>query len=105
MSVEKYIRQPLASGHCAFPSTHDASHQPIEPSVSHNRCIGYNRANPAGEFQPCPCICHFTDCEVFECGGCGEPIKEAPHWPLDGDGDMRYTHFDQTTGRATGEEC
>lgn len=104
-TIERTIRQPLMSGFCAYPATHTAEHEPIDPMLSHEKCIGYNRANPAGEFQPCPCPHHFEDCEEFECAACGRVIKEAPHWPLDADGDMRYTHIDRETGRATGEDC
>jgi hypothetical protein len=53
--------------------------------------------------------------ELFECEACGGLIIEAPHWPLDEDGDVRYTHVDWIinddgvivggTGRALGEEC
>jgi hypothetical protein len=97
--IERTIRQPLMSGHCAYPS------RGPDGNDSHSRCLGYNRANPQGEFQPCPCPHHYEDCEEFECSGCGRTIKAAPFWPLDEDGDMRYTHIDPATGRATGEDC
>lgn len=94
--VEAFIREPLMSGHCNFPQTRD-------PEVSHARCKGGQRANPQRTYQPCGCDCHLG--EEFECGGCGGVIREAPLWPLDSDGDARYTHIDPETGRATGEDC
>ena len=96
------IRTPLMSGFCAFPQTKD-------PEASHARCAGGQRANPRKEFQPCPCPHHFADQERYECGNCGGVVVAAPHWPLDfsedPDGEVRYTHLDPRTGRATGEEC
>ncbi len=104
------VRRPLMSGHC---SAHDKQHTLSEQgAASHERCDrngGGNRANPAKEFQPCPCPHHYGtnpggEAEVFECGGCGKEIVEADYWPLDEDGDVRYTHIDGT-GRALGEDC
>lgn len=107
---EAFIRKPLMSGHCASGGA-DLS------NASHERCQkngGFQRANPKREFQPCPCPCHYGTgpeaeaygeaAEVYECGGCGYEIVEATFWPLDTDGDVRYTHIDGT-GRATGEDC
>lgn len=96
MNETETIRRPLMSGHCAFPSAS------VGGETSHDRCRGSNRANPQKEFQPCPCPCHYG--EEYECGSCEQPIREAPLWPLDEDGDMRYTHIDRT-GRAIGEDC
>lgn len=98
--TDETIRRPLMSGHCAHPSKNEETGE-----TSHERCHrqgGGQRANPTKEFQPCPCPCHYG--EEFECGGCGQPIREAPLWPYDSDGDMRYTHIDRT-GRAIGEDC
>ena len=91
------MRPPMMSGHCAFPQTR-------HPEESHARCRGGQRANPAKVFQPCPCVCHFPYGETYECGSCGGVIILAEHWPLDEDGDQRYTHIDNS-GRALGEEC
>lgn len=105
------IRKPLMSGHCASHSTHEELSE--AQAASHQRCVnngGGNRANPKREFQPCPCPYHYgTDAEdnpaeVYECGACGREIVEAWYWPLDEDGETRYTHIDGT-GRALGEEC
>lgn len=88
------------SGHCSFPQSDD-------PQQSHDRCAnmgGGNRWNPQKEFSPCPCPCHYPG-ERYECGNCGGTITEATLWPYDDDGDVRWTHIDLTTGRATGEEC
>lgn len=105
------IRKPLMSGHCASHIGHaDLSEA---QAASHSRCVnngGGNRANPQREFQPCPCAHHYNldadgnPAEVYECGGCGREIVEAWYWPLDEDGETRYTHIDGT-GRALGEEC
>jgi len=80
--------------------------------AAHERCDeqgGGHRANPNKEFQPCPCRCQ---CEAgdgmldnYECGSWGGEIVGAPLWPFDEDGDVRYTHIDRETDRATGEEC
>lgn len=103
---EATIRRPLKSGHCS--------------TAGHERCQrngGFQRANPAKEFQPCPCWCHYPtdDVEFYECGECGKIIIEATYWPLDEDEDPRYTHLDIVlndegeiiggTGEALGEEC
>lgn len=90
------IRRPLISGHCAFPGQ--------DKKASHRRCAGFSRANPGKIFQPCPCSCHFPE-ERYECGGCGATIAEAPHYPLDEDGDTRYVHVDPKTERMVDEEC
>lgn len=90
------LRRPMMSGWCAHPSVTDGFD-------SHARCTGGQRANPAKQFTPCPCACHLG--ETYECSGCGRDIREAPLWPLDEDGDMRYTHIDTKDGRAIGEEC
>lgn len=90
------MRQPMMSGWCAHPSETDGV-------SSHSRCPGGSTANPNREFQPCPCWCHFG--EIYECANCGEELAEAPCWPEDEDGDMRYTHIDPKTRRATGGEC
>lgn len=109
--MSEVIRKPLMSGHCASHSTHEELSE--AQAASHQRCVnngGGNRANPKREFQPCPCPYHYgTDAdgnpaEVYECGGCGREIVEAWYWPLDDDGDPRYTHIDET-GRALGEDC
>jgi len=90
------LRPVSISGWCGNPSiTDDVS--------SHSRCDGGNRANPAKEFAPCKCFCHYPEDE-YECE-CGGIIKEAPLWPLDEDGDVRYTHIDPVTGMALGEDC
>jgi hypothetical protein len=96
---EAVIRQPLMSGHCSVGGT------------GHERCQrngGGQRANPARLFQPCPCVCHYTNAddelEVYECGACGGEIVECAYWPLDEDGDVRYAHVD-ASGRVLGEEC
>lgn len=97
---DETIRTPLMSGHCAHFSKNETTGE-----TSHERCHrqgGGQRANPAKEFQPCPCPCHYG--EAYECGGCGRTIVEAPLWPYDSDGDMRYTHVDEN-GRAIGEDC
>lgn len=96
MQTTETMRTPLMSGHCAFPSSED----------SHARCHRQgagNRANPAKEYQPCPCSCHFP-IDEYECGACGRVILEAPHWPPYEDGDTRYTHIDKE-GRAIGDDC
>lgn len=87
------MRPFLMSGFCAHPSG----------AESHERCKGGNTANPAGEFQPCPCACHLG--ETYECGGCGRDIREAPLLGLDEDGDTIYQHLAVEDGRAIGEEC
>jgi hypothetical protein len=98
----------MMSGHCAYPSTHDANHNPLPASYSHDRCQAMgagNRANPDGEFAPCPDSCHLGTDE-YECGNCGGPLREAPMWPNEDEpGEMVYVHIDPTTGRAIGEEC
>lgn len=93
--AKESIRGPLISGHCAFPGQ--------APEESHRRCAGYNRANPGKIFQPCPCSCHFPE-DRYECG-CGATLAEAPHYPLDEDGDVRYVHVDPKTGRMVDGEC
>lgn len=99
------IRKPLMSGHCAgHAAKPDLSPLAIEAHARCDRNGGGNRANPLKEWQPCPCPHHYAGAEVYECGGCGREIVEAPHWPLDEDGDTRYTHIDGT-GRALGEDC
>jgi hypothetical protein len=58
-------------------------------------------------------VCHYEndegELELYECGGCGRSIVEAPLWPFDftdnPDGDLRYTHIDVESGRALGEDC
>lgn len=92
----KPIRRVLMSGHCATPST-------ANPQSSHERCKGYNTANPKKEVQPCPCPCHHGD--TFECGGCGRHIVEMPALGLDEDGDPYYFHLDPVTGRASQQFC
>ena len=91
------MKRPMMSGHCAHPAVNEDSHARC------HRQGGGQRANPEKEFQPCPCACHYGD-EEFECGGCGRPIREALTWPLDDDGDVRYSHMDKD-GRALGEDC
>jgi hypothetical protein len=99
------MRQPLMSGHCAHPVTHTLHGNRISTDEAHARCLGYNRANPAGEFQPCPCSCHLGTDE-YECGNCGGALREAPLWPNEDEpGEMVYVHIDPLTGRAIGEEC
>lgn len=97
MNEDEVIMRPLMSGFCAHVST-----DPKTGEDSHGRCQGGQRANPAKVFQPCPCPCHYG--EEYECGGCGQPIVEAPLWPYDVDGDLRYTHIGRD-GRAIGEDC
>jgi hypothetical protein len=96
------IRRTLISGHCATPQT-------THPEESHGRCKGYTRANPDKIFQPCPDVCHFTNEDgvlvEYECSGCGGTIVEAPHYPLDEDGDVRYVHLNKKTNRVTDCEC
>lgn len=90
----------IRSGHCAFPQTE-------HPEQSHERCHvqgAGSTANPRGVYHPCPCPCHFPE-ERYECANCGGVLAEAPHWPLDEDGDVRYTHIDTATGCASGEDC
>lgn len=102
------MRKPELSGHCRFPQHKDFNGGPEE---SHQRCIDGgegNRANPAKEFQPCPCGCHLG--EEFSCGACGRPIREAPHfegdeWDENGVPYMRYIHIDPVSGNGTTEEC
>lgn len=94
------MRKPMMSGWCNTPSTTDGVD-------SHTRCAGGNTANPAREFQPCPCPCHYPD-ERYECE-CGGELVEAPHWPLSDEDieegiEVLYTHVDHR-GRALGEEC
>lgn len=110
-SRAEVIRKPLMSGHCASHRTGDTLSE--AQAISHDRCVrngAGQRANPAKEFQPCPCRFHYdTDesgepAEIYECGGCGREIVEAWYWPVDEDGETRYTHIDGT-GRALGEEC
>lgn len=94
------MRPPRLSGHCRFPET-------PQPTRSHERCqrLGHgNTANPEGEFSPCPCKCHLNTDE-FECGNCGQPLREAPHWPNEDEpGEMVYVHVD-SNGNALAEEC
>lgn len=95
------MRRPMMSGHCNFPQT-------ANPTKSHELCASHgagNRANPAGEYQPCPCACHFVGPRL-ECE-CGGTLVEAPHWPEDPDypGEPVYTHIDVRSGMALGEEC
>lgn len=95
------MREPGMSGFCASPQTDN-------PEQSHARCRGGNTANPAREFHPCACPCHYPG-EHYECE-CGGTIVEAEHWPpvYDEDTDEvvpQYTHLDPRTGRATGEDC
>lgn len=98
------MRQPMMSGHCAFPATHTTEGEPVGPEVSCARCIGYNTANPDGEVQPCPHGCHLGTDE-YECANCGGALREAPMWPNEDEpGEMVYVHIDHT-GRAIGEEC
>jgi hypothetical protein len=88
------------SGHCRFPET-------PQPTRSHERCqkMGHgNTANPDKEFSPCPCHCHLGT-DLYECGNCGEPLREAPHWPNEDEpGEMVYVHVD-SDGNALAEEC
>ena len=118
---EAVIRKPLMSGHCANARfNHDATKMSAQGREAHARCAGGQRANPAHEFQPCPCPCHYPDptdskLELYDCGECGKIIIEAIRWPLDLDEDPRYTHRDWTLndegavigggGRALGEDC
>lgn len=88
------IRRPLISGHCGYPASNGDSHR---------RCVGFSRANPDRIFQPCPCACHFPE-ERYECE-CGATLAEAPHYPVDEDGDVRYVHVDPKTGRMVDSEC
>lgn len=101
------MRQPMMSGHCNFPATQLPGGAAAPPSLSHERCAAQgagNWANPAREYQPCPCACHFPG-EDLECE-CGGTLREAPHWPNEDEpGEMVYTHIDHKTGRATGENC
>lgn len=113
MTTAEILRRPLMSGHCAVGS-----------GASHERCQrngGFQRANPLKEFQPCPCACHYgtvpdnITAEVYVCEGCEKVVVEAAYWPLDEDGETRFTHVDLTlnddgevvsgTGRALGENC
>lgn len=95
------MRQPMMSGHCAYPQT-------AHPEHSHERCqlMGAgNTACPSGEFSPCPDSCHLGTDE-YECGNCGAPLREAPMWPNEDEpGEMVYVHIDPVSGRAIGEEC
>lgn len=94
-------RRPQMSGHCMFP-------QSASPHLSHERCGrngAGNRAVPKNkdgikEFAPCPCDCHLGD--EYECGNCGQPIRETHLWT--GDGEVTYVHVDHQ-GIATGENC
>lgn len=97
MTPGETLRPVGISGWCGSPSETDGM-------SSHDRCSGGNRANPGKEFSPCKCSCHYPD-DLYECGGCGKDITVAPLWPLDEDGEERYTHIDPKTGRATGEDC
>lgn len=86
------MRKPMMSGWCGS-----------ESPGSHERCPGYNRANPAKEFQPCPCPCHYG--EMYECQ-CGGIIREAPLWSNEIEPDeMTYVHINLHDGRATQMEC
>jgi len=99
------MRRPMMCGHCAYPATHTAEGEPLEPEFSHARCTGGNTANPAREFQPCPCPCNLGETE-YECGNCKKPLREALYWPNEDEpGEMVYVHIDPATGRAIGEEC
>lgn len=92
------IGKMIMSGHCQFPQTD-------HPEESHERCArngGGATTRLTDVFHPCPDPCHYG--ETYECGGCGQPIREALAWPLDEDGDMRYTHVARD-GRAMGEDC
>lgn len=94
------IRPVSISGHCSSPQTEN-------PALSHERChrMGAgSRANPAKEFTPCGCPCHFPE-ERYECANCGGVLAEATAWPPDEDGDVRYTHIHPRSGRALGEDC
>lgn len=87
----------MMSGWCRTPSNTDGVD-------SHTRCRGGNYANPAKEFQPCPCGCHLA--EEYECGNCGRPLREAPLWPNEDEpGETVYVHIDPKTGEAIGEMC
>lgn len=91
------MRQPVPSGHCAFPETD-------RPEKSHQRCEDMgagNTAVPDKRFSPCPCHCHLG--ETFECE-CGGMIREAPVLGLDSDGDPIYVHVDER-GNMTMEGC
>lgn len=110
-TTAEIIRRPLMSGHCGGHS--ERATLSDAQAESHAHCVrngGGNRANPLKEFQPCPCPHHYRldangePAEVYECGGCGREIVEAWYWPLDEDGETRFTHIDGT-GRATGENC
>lgn len=94
------MRQPVRSGHCAFPQTR-------KPQESHDRCDRQgagNRFSPTKEFSPCPCWCHL-DTEEYECGNCGRELREAPRWPNEEDPDEPvFVHIDDQ-GNAIGEEC
>lgn len=88
-------RKPLMTGWCGAPSETNGEN-------SHDRCKGYNTANPDKEWQPCPCPCHLG--EEFLCGNCGRVIAEAPLWVADADpDDPVYTHV--VGGRGIGEDC
>lgn len=92
------IGKMIMSGHCQFP-------QSAHPEESHARCArngGGVLSKPTKAWHPCPCPCHYG--ETYECGSCGQPIREALAWPLDEDGDLRYTHVARD-GRAMGEDC
>lgn len=97
-------RKPQMSGWCGNPSETDGV-------SSHTRCTGGNRANPAKEFQPCPCSCHLGD-ETYECANCPGWLAEAPVWENDdpddvdenGDPNPVYVHVDENF-RAIGREC
>ena len=86
---------PQMSGWCRFPETAD-------PEGSHARCAGGNTARPTREFQPCSCTCHLG--EEYDCGNCGNTLREAPYWPNEDEPDeMVYVHV--IDGAVTGEEC
>lgn len=114
---EATIRRPLMSGHCGGHKGRVPASEQAKQSCA--RCLGNgagNRANPQREYQPCPCAGHVDqDGDLYLCEQCDKVITAMPLWPLDSDGDERYTHLDLVlndegevvsgTGQALGEDC
>lgn len=63
------MRDLMMSGWCAHPSSGDKA-------KSHERCAGWNDANPDKEVVPCPCSCHLHT-DAFECEDCGGELRES----------------------------
>ena len=63
------MRDLMMSGWCAHPSSGDKAE-------SHERCAGWNDANPDKEVVPCPCSCHLHT-DAFECEDCGGELRES----------------------------